>query len=514
MSPSMAAFLPAPLLSTASSRAHQRSVCGRSAPPRMTAAASSSPGAEAPSALPDDGEWAINSWRRFPALQQPVYPDETALAEVEDRLSRNPPLVFPGETERLKASLAAAGRGEAFVLQGGDCAETFDDFSTTSVEATFRLLIAQVIAMSYLSGLPIVKIGRIAGQFAKPRSALTEKTADGVEIPSYRGDIIHSSDPSAAARVPDPERLVRAYSQSAAALNMLRALAKSSSSMGDWTDLISTLGGDTQRDLVEKIEDALSFVSACGVAVEGNAAFREPEFYTSHEALLLPFEQALTRYVAAHPSRSGGDGTASSGAWWNTSAHMVWVGERTRQLDHAHVEFLRGISNPIGVKVGPTTEPEYLLQILERLNPTNEEGRIMVIVRMGAEKVWRKLPPLLRAVTAAGKHVVWSCDPMHENTIKTASGVKTRPVDLIMNEMNAFFSVHAAEGTIPGGIHLEMTGLRDVTECLGGGESPVSERALADNYQSACDPRLNGSQALEVAIAAGRRLRERSRCEK
>lgn len=507
----MASFVPSPLLAACTSRRRHCATCD--APPRpflrMTAATPASSGAEA-RPVAGDGEWAPDSWRRFPALQQPEYPDAAALAEVEDRLARNPPLVFPGETQRLKASLAAAGRGEAFVLQGGDCAETFEDFSSASVEATFRLLIAQVIAMSYLSGLPIVKIGRIAGQFAKPRSALTEKTADGSEIPSYRGDIIHSSDPDEAARVPDPVRLVRAYSQSAASLNMLRALAKSTSTMTEWTDLISTLGGPAQRDLVERIEDALSFVSACGVAVEGNSAFREPEFYTSHEALLLPFEQALTRRVATRGGRGGDSGGAPSGAWWNTSAHMVWVGERTRQLDHAHVEFLRGISNPIGVKVGPTTEPEYLLEILERLNPTNEEGRIMVIVRMGAEKVWRKLPPLLRAVTAAGRHVVWSCDPMHENTIKTATGIKTRPVDLILNEMNAFFSVHAAEGTIPGGIHLEMTGLQ-VTECLGGGESPVSERSLADNYKSACDPRLNGTQALEVAIAAGKRLRERSR---
>lgn len=504
----MAAFMPAPLLGTSSSRRRHCAACCRAPRLRMSATSPAPSGSEAPPT-----EWAPDSWRRFPALQQPEYPDAAALAEVEDRLARNPPLVFPGETERLKASLAAAGRGEAFVLQGGDCAETFEDFSTASVEATFRLLIAQVISMSYLSGLPIVKIGRIAGQFAKPRSALTELTADGAEIPSYRGDIIHSSDPVAAARVPDPERLVRAYSQSAASLNMLRALAKSSSSMREWTDHIAELGGPAQQGLVERIEDALSFVSACGVAVEGNAAFREPEFYTSHEALLLPFEQALTRWVAAPATRGGGsgdDGSARAGAWWNTSAHMVWVGERTRQLDHAHVEFLRGISNPIGVKVGPTTEPEYLLQILERLNPNNEEGRIMVIVRMGAEKVWRKLPPLLRAVTAAGKHVVWSCDPMHENTIKTASGTKTRPVDLIQNEMMAFFSVHAAEGTVPGGIHLEMTGL-SVTECLGGGESPVTEKSLADNYQSACDPRLNGSQALEMAIAAGKRLRERSR---
>ncbi|KAK1859326.1 hypothetical protein I4F81_001923 [Pyropia yezoensis] len=510
----MVAFVASALLVASASRRRHCATCGAPPLPRpcMTAVSPASSGSEAlPSA--GDGEWAPDSWRRFPALQQPEYPDAAALAEVEDRLARNPPLVFPGETQRLKASLAAAGRGEAFVLQGGDCAETFEDFSSASVEATFRLLIAQVIAMSYLSGLPIVKIGRIAGQFAKPRSALTEMTADGLEIPSFRGDIIHSSDPDEAARVPDPERLVRAYAQSAASLNMLRALAKSTATMTEWTDLISTLGGPAQRDLVERIEDALQFVSACGVAVEGNAAFREPEFYTSHEALLLPFEQALTRRVATPATRGGsggGSGGAPSEAWWNTSAHIVWVGERTRQLDHAHVEFLRGISNPIGVKVGPTTEPEYLLQILERLNPANEEGRIMVIVRMGAEKVWRKLPPLLRAVTAAGKHVVWSCDPMHENTIKTASGVKTRPVDLVLNEMNAFFSVHAAEGTVPGGIHLEMTGLQ-VTECLGGEASPVSEQSLADNYKSACDPRLNGSQALEMAIAAGKRLRERSR---
>lgn len=446
--------------------------------------------------------WDPHSWRSFPILQQPQYPDEAALRTVEERLSQNPPLVFPGEIRRLRASLAKAGRGEAFVLQGGDCAESFDHFSSTSIEATFRILVAQVIAMSYLSGLPICKIGRVAGQFAKPRSSDVESTPHG-NIPSFRGDIVNSTYPTLEARTPDPSRLLRAYSQSAASLNMLRALAKSSETMLDWVGLIDRLAPEKYSFFVEQIEDALNFLTACGLDVssstEGLQNLREPEFYSSHEALLLSYESALTRSFV--------DKETGATEWYNSSAHMLWVGERTRQINGAHIEFLRGLHNAIGVKVGPTMDPSELLRILEILNPRNEEGKVMLIVRMGCDRISAGLPPLLRAVKSAGSHVVWSIDPMHGNTVKVKNGMKTRPFSKILAEVDGFFAAHEAEGTIPGGIHLEMTGEEDVTECLGGQVNEITEERLIENFKSTCDPRLNGTQSIEMAFEVGNRLR-------
>ncbi|CAN8064957.1 unnamed protein product [Agarophyton chilense] len=444
--------------------------------------------------------WTPNTWRSRPILQQPVYPDADALHRTEARLSQNPPLVFPGEIRRLRAALARAAAGKAFVLQGGDCAESFDHFNASSLESTFRVLIAQSIVLSYLSGLPAVKIGRVAGQFAKPRSNDVENTVDG-EIPVYRGDIINSALPSKEARVPEPERLLRAYSQSAASLNMLRALAKSTQTMMEWVSLINRLTPEKYSTLVTHIEDALNFVAACGLdtsaSTEGPQNMREPEFYSSHEALLLTYEAALTRDYLKENGEKG---------WFCSSAHMLWVGERTRQLEGAHVEFLRGIENPVGVKLGPTVTSEDVLTMLDKLNPDNNSGKIMLIVRMGRDTIMEKLPALLRAVKEEGRDVVWSIDPMHGNTIKV-NGVKTRPFGRILGEVDAFFKAHAQEGTIPGGVHLEMTGEENVTECLGGDVNEVTEARLSENYVSMCDPRLNGAQAIEMAYEVGQRLR-------
>ena len=349
--------------------------------------------------------------------------------------------------------------------------------------------------LSYMSGLPVVKIGRMAGQFAKPRSENMERV-EGVDIPVYRGDIVNSSQPGNG-RVPDPERLLRAYAQSAATLNMLRALAKSTSGMMEWVEMINRLTPTKYADLVDHIDDALNFIAACGLdvtaSVEGLQNMREPEFYTSHEALLLPYEAALARQFA-------------EGKWYCASAHMLWCGERTRQLDGAHLEFLRGVHNPVGVKVGPTMEPDELLTLLRLINPANELGKVMIIVRMGHEKIADRLPPLLRAVKKEGLHVVWSSDPMHGNTVKL-NGVKTRPLEHILKELEHFFEAHSNEGTFPGGVHLEMTGEEHVTECLGGDVNEVTEDRLGENYMSRCDPRLNGGQAIEMAYEVGVRLR-------
>lgn len=389
------------------------------------------------------------------------------------------------------------------MLQGGDCAESFEEFSAGGIERMFRVLVGGVVIISYLGGMGVVKIGRIAGQFAKPRSS-DKEVVDGEEIDVFRGDIVNSFEGTREGRVADPGRLVRAYSQSASALNMLRGLAKSGESMDDWMDVLEEVVEEVRGDLIEKVDDALGFIEACGVDVAGGV-LREPEFYTSHEALLLTYESALTR--------EGVNSESGKTDWYDTSAHMLWCGERTRQLDGAHVEFLRGLQNPIGCKVGPTMKPDELLEIIRAFNPKNEEGKLMLIVRMGAERVYRKLPPLLRAVKREGLNVVWSCDPMHENTIKTDNGIKTRPFDLIKAEMDAFFAVHEAEGTIPGGIHLEMTG-DNVTECLGGKTSGITEDRLTENFKSTCDPRLNCSQALEMAFAVGERLRQRRKARK
>ncbi|KAK4537469.1 hypothetical protein CDCA_CDCA12G3494 [Cyanidium caldarium] len=478
--------------------------------------------------------WKPGSWRLKPIHQQPEYPDREALSQVERRLARMPPLIYPGETRKLLQRLEAVGRGEAFLLQGGDCAETFADFSPQKVHSTFCTLIGQAIALALASGLPIVKIGRIAGQFAKPRSL----PHDASGLPSYRGDIVHSAEPNAQARVPDPERLIKAYSQSAAAMNLIRALAKSTSSMMDWLQqmemllrrhgALDTPFGARMHQFMEEVEDSLRFVHACGID-ENSGSFTEPEFYTSHEALLLNYEEALThRFVRNMPiweeeeeevqlaAASHGSAADASGTYFATSAHFMWIGERTRQLDAAHVEFLRGIANPVGIKASAKMTPQELLTLLDAVNPQNALGRVTLITRMGADGIGRALPPLMRAVQQYGRQVVWSCDPMHGNTesVTTASGrtYKTRYVDGVLREVRTFFDVAHAEGCIAGGLHLEMTG-EAVTECVGGLVG-VDVNDLDQRYRSACDPRLNQAQALEVAFAVGELLRAREQARR
>jgi 3-deoxy-7-phosphoheptulonate synthase, class II len=434
--------------------------------------------------------WTPDSWRSKPIVQVPTYPDQAKLGQVEQALAAYPPLVFAGEARRLKASLADVAEGRAFLLQGGDCAESFLEFSANNIRDTFRVLLQMAVVLTYGAAMPVVKLGRMAGQFAKPRSADTE-TFDGVELPSYRGDIINGSDFTPEARIPDPERMLRAYNQSAATLNLLRAFAQ-----GGYADLhkvhqwtLGTVSGSLQgklyEDLAARLTETLAFMEACGLTSETTPQIRETDFFTSHEALLLPYEQALTRV------------DSTSGDWYDCSAHFLWIGERTRQLDAGHVEFLRGVKNPIGFKAGPSMSTSDLLGLIDTLNPDNEPGRITIITRMGAEKIGEKLPALIRAVEREGRKVVWSCDPMHANTVKAGS-YKTREFDRILAEVRAFFAVHKAEGTHAGGVHFEMTG-QDVTECVGGTRA-VTEARLGDRYHTHCDPRLNATQALELAF--------------
>lgn len=446
--------------------------------------------------------WHPGSWREKPIRQVPDYPDAAKLAAMEARLARFPPLVFAGEARRLKQNLALAARGEAFVLQGGDCAEGFADFTANIIRDQFRVLLQMAVVLTFGGGLPVVKLGRMAGQFAKPRSSETE-TRNGVTLPSYRGDIINGPEFTAEARTPDPARMETAYMQSAATLNLLRAFAT-----GGYADLHQVhrwnLGfvansplADRYQDLATRIDESLRFLSACGMS--DIPQVRETEFYTSHESLLLPYEQALTRI------------DSTTGDWYACSAHFLWIGDRTRQPDGAHVEFLRGVKNPIGLKVGPTMTAEELLRLTDILNPANEPGRLTLISRMGAEKVGTLLPPLIRALARAGRQVVWLCDPMHGNTVKAANDYKTRSFDAILSEVRAFFDIHAAEGTYAAGVHVEMTG-QDVTECLGGAHR-LTEADLSANYATFCDPRLNASQALELAFLVAEELKARRPAE-
>ena len=441
--------------------------------------------------------WSPESWRNMPIRQVPEYPDQAALAAMEAKIARFPPLVFAGEARRLKASLARAGDGQAFVLQGGDCAESFGDFTANIIRDTFRVLLQMAVVLTFGGALPVVKLGRMAGQFAKPRSSDNE-TLDGVTLPSYRGDIINGPDFSPAARIPDPSRMEFAYMQSAGTLNLLRAF-----STGGYADLHQVhrwnLGfversplAERYADLATRIDQTLSFMQACGMS--DLTQVRETEFYTSHESLLLPYEQAMTRVES------------TSGDWYACSAHFLWIGDRTRQPEGAHVEFLRGVRNPIGMKVGPSMDADELVRLTEILNPTNEKGRLTLISRMGADKVEAKLAPLVRAVTRAGRNVVWICDPMHGNTT-TVAGYKTRPFDSIISEVRGFFDVHEAEGSFAGGVHVEMTG-SDVTECLGGAHK-LSETDLSANYATSCDPRLNAEQSLELAFLIAEELKAR-----
>ena len=447
--------------------------------------------------------WSPDDWRSFPACQMPEYPDRERVRAVESRLSSYPPLVFAGEARELRASLADAEAGRAFVLQGGDCAESFAEFHPDNIRDTFRVLLQMAVVLTFGGACPVVKIGRLAGQFAKPRSSPTE-TGDGQELPSYRGDIVNGIEFDAAARTPDPERMLRAYLQSASTLNLLRALAQ-----GGYADLhrvhrwsldfvTETPQADRYRALADRIQETLDFMEACGVTAATTPAVHQTAFYTSHEALLLGYEQALARV------------DSTSGGWYGTSAHLLWIGDRTRQPDGAHVAFLRGVGNPVGVKVGPGITVDELLRLVGALNPENDPGRLMLISRMGAGSVRERLAPLVRAVKREGSRVVWSCDPMHGNTVRSATGYKTRVLDQVIEEVQGFFEVHRAEGTHAGGIHVEMTG-QDVTECVGGVQE-VSEEALAGRYHTHCDPRLNASQSIELAFRIAQMLRaERDR---
>ena len=443
--------------------------------------------------------WAPDSWRGMPIQQVPDYDDQQGLTAAEATLATAPPLVFAGEARRLKEQLGQVASGGAFLLQGGDCAESFAEFHPNNIRDTFRVLLQMAIVLTFGAACPVVKVGRMAGQFAKPRSAPTE-TLDDVELPSYRGDIINGIEFEAGARRPDPERLVRAYYQAASTLNLLRAFAQGGfadlEKVHQWTlEFVSdSAQGNRYEALAARIDETLGFMRACGLSPETVPQMRETDFYTSHEALLLHYEQPLTRVDSL------------TGQWYDCSAHLLWIGDRTRQLDGAHVEFLRGVHNPVGIKCGPGLEIDDLLRLIEVLNPDNEPGRLTLISRMGAEQVERALPPLIRAVAREGRDVVWSCDPMHGNTIKSASGYKTRPFDRILAEVRGFFAAHRAEGTHAGGIHIEMTG-QDVTECIGGAQA-IDDSRLGDRYHTHCDPRLNADQAIELAFLMAEQLKE------
>ena len=444
--------------------------------------------------------WNPASWRSKPAKHIPSdYPDMAELSRVETELRRMPPLVFAGEARRLKSKLADVAAGKAFLLQGGDCAESFKEFHADNIRDLFRLILQMAVVLTFAGGKPVVKVGRMAGQFGKPRSSPVE-TIDGVELPSYRGDNINGMEFTPEARIPDPQRLMQAYAQSSSTLNLIRAFAG-----GGYADLHNihrwTLGfvadspqGARYREFADKISETLQFMEAIGVTPESQPTLRQVEFFTSHEGLLLGYEEAMTRV------------DSTSGEWYDTSAHLLWIGERTRQLEGAHVEYFRGIRNPIGIKCGPTMEGDDILRLLDVLNPTDEAGRITLYGRFGSDKIAGRLPDLLRATKASGRNVVWATDPMHGNTLTANNGYKTRPFDRILSEVKSFIEICKAEGVHPGGVHLEMTG-QNVTECLGGARA-VGEGDLADRYHTHCDPRLNGEQALELAFLVAEKLKD------
>lgn len=445
-------------------------------------------------------KWSPDSWRAKPIQQVPAYPDAAALASVEAQLATYPPLVFAGEARKLKKQLAAVANGEAFLLQGGDCAESFAEHGADNIRDFFRVFLQMSVVLTFAGAQPVVKIGRIAGQFAKPRSSDIE-TIDGVALPSYRGDIINGTSFDEKSRIPDPARQEMAYRQSAATLNLLRAFAQGGYANLDnvhkW--MLGFVADSPQSDryeaLANRITETIEFMRAVGITSESNYQLRETDFYTSHEALLLGYEQALTRI------------DSTSGDWYATSGHMIWIGDRTRQPDHAHIEYCRGVKNPLGLKCGPSMEPDGLLRLIDLLNPENEPGRLTLINRFGADKAGDHLPKLVRAVKKEGRSVVWSCDPMHGNTI-TAAGYKTRPFERVLKEVQTFFEVHAAEGTHAGGIHVEMTG-KNVTECTGGARAITAEN-LQDRYHTHCDPRLNADQSIELAFLVSDLLKKRN----
>tara|TARA_B100000795_G_scaffold251888_1_gene221022 strand:+ start:1051 stop:2400 length:1350 start_codon:yes stop_codon:yes gene_type:complete len=444
-----------------------------------------------------NSDWNIDSWRNFPVKHQPTYGDANVLKNTEERLKSLPPLVFAGEARTLKEKLASVSEGKAFLLQGGDCAESFAEFNADNLRDTFRLILQMAAVLTYGASLPIVKVGRLAGQFAKPRSEATENR-DGIELPSYLGDIINGIEFTKEQRAPDPERMIKAYSQAASALNLLRAF-----STGGYADLhevhrwnLDFLEGSAQdnkyRIIADRIGECLDFMKACGINKDTAGLISTVDFFTSHEALLLSYEESLTRVDSL------------TGKYYDCSSHMLWIGERTRSLNEAHIEFMRGIGNPIGVKIGPTTSADDIIKLINKLNPENEAGKLTLISRMGKDKIGNILPNLVRKVDSEGMKVVWSCDPMHGNTFKAQTGYKTRAFDNIMSEVEQFFQIHRSEGTYAGGIHLEMTG-QDVTECVGGAQE-IKEENLGDRYHTHCDPRLNASQGLELAFRLSEEL--------
>ena len=445
--------------------------------------------------------WTKSDWRNKQRIQMPEYIDQDALKAVEAKLASYPPLVFAGEARKLRQELGEVAKGRAFLLQGGDCAESFAEFGGDMIRDTFKVMLQMAMVLTYGAKLPVVKVGRMAGQFAKPRSAPTE-TVNGTELPSYRGDIINGFDFTPEARIPDPNRMLQAYTQSAATLNLLRAFSKGGFAdvhrVHSWTlGFTDSEEAEKYRDMANRIQDTLDFMSAAGFTAETNSELATVDYYTSHEALLLEYEEALCRVDSTTGQQIAGSG------------HMIWIGDRTRQPDGAHVEFCRGVINPIGLKCGPSLDPDELIQLIDLLNPNNEPGRLTLINRFGAGKVGDHLPGLIRAVKREGKNVVWSCDPMHGNTIKSDSGYKTRPFERVLAEVREFFQIHKSEGTYAGGVHFEMTG-KDVTECTGGLRA-VSDEDLSDRYHTACDPRLNASQSLELAFLVAEEIQDRDR---
>ncbi len=442
--------------------------------------------------------WTPTSWQQFEAAQQPTWPDGAAVDAALKQIATYPPLVFAGEARSLQASLAQVAAGNAFLLQAGDCAESFEEFSANNIREKLRVILQMAIVLTYSMGVPVVKVGRMAGQFAKPRSSDTEKIGD-LEIPSFRGHIVNDASPTEAARIPNPDRLVQAYHQSASTLNLLRAFTKGGfadlNRVHAWTQEFvgASPEGERYERLAAEIDRALRFMRACGVDTENNTSLHEVDVFTSHEALILGYEESLTRQDSL------------TGEWYDCSAHMLWIGERTRQLDGAHIEFLRGVGNPIGCKIGPSASPEWVIELCEKLNPAQIPGRLTLISRMGADKVEDSLRPLLKAVRDSGHPVVWACDPMHGNTVTAPNGRKTRRFEDIVNEIAGFVRAHNAEGTWPGGIHIELTG-DDVTECTGGGHS-ISNDDLDMRYQTICDPRLNGRQSLDLAFRVAELIR-------
>ena len=443
-------------------------------------------------------QWSPNSWRAKKAKHIPHYQDEEELNDVLFKIAKYPPLVFAGEARMLENKLAEVSNGKAFLLQGGDCAESFSDFHPDNIRDSFKVILQMAVVLTFGAACPIVKVGRIAGQFAKPRSQDVEKI-DDIELESYKGDIINGIEFNEASRNPNPQRLFQAYNQSAATLNLLRAFAQGGFAnlhkIHQWNlSFVEHDKAEKFKQMSKRIDECLAFMNACGINDKNVRQLYETDFFTSHEALLLPYEEALTRI------------DSTTGKWYDVSAHMLWVGDRTRQFDGAHIEFVKGIGNPIGIKIGPSINIEELLKIIDIINPDNTAGRISLICRMGADKIMTKLPNVLKSVKKEGKKVVWTCDPMHGNTIKSNSGYKTRPLTSIISEIQQFFQIHRSIGTYPGGVHLEMTG-QDVTECMGGLQK-ITDSDLKNRYHTYCDPRLNASQSLELAFLLAEFLKD------